>query len=131
MPVSTLGRNTLGHDCNDDNSVGSRVGTAPGESGGSMPRHWSRSVSLAVLSALVLQVVGGLVGPTAPSQAQSAAPAITGLHVVGNQLLNAAGQPVRLLGVNRSSAEYACVQGWGIFDGPTDQASVTAMLAWK
>jgi len=30
----------------------------------------------------------------------------------------------------RSGTEYACVQGNGIFDGPNDQASITAMKNW-
>jgi endoglucanase len=53
------------------------------------------------------------------------------LAVSGNHLVNGAGQTVRLLGVNRSGAEYACVQGWGFFDGPTDAASIAAMKAWR
>jgi endoglucanase len=35
-----------------------------------------------------------------------------------------------LHGVNRSGAEYACVQGWGMFDGPVDTQSVAAIAAW-
>ena len=53
------------------------------------------------------------------------------LHVSGNKLLSASGQQVILRGVNRSGAEYQCVQGKGIFDGEVDQAAVTAMLSWK
>ena len=53
------------------------------------------------------------------------------LHVSGNKLLSASGQQVILRGVNRSGAEYSCVQGKGIFDGEVDQAAVTAMLSWK
>ncbi|MGN6362289.1 MAG: cellulase family glycosylhydrolase, partial [Thermomicrobiales bacterium] len=49
---------------------------------------------------------------------------------MGNQLHDGAGQPVRLLGVNRAGTEYACAQGWGIFDGPHDADSVAAMRAW-
>jgi hypothetical protein len=60
----------------------------------------------------------------------SAAPAITGLHVSGNQILNGAGQAVRLVGVDRSGTEYRCIQNSGIFDGPNDAASVQAMAAW-
>jgi hypothetical protein len=44
---------------------------------------------------------------------------------------------VRLLGVNRSGQEFKCIQqgsagslGWGIFDGPTDLASVQAIASW-
>ncbi|WP_433516273.1 cellulase family glycosylhydrolase [Nonomuraea sp. CA-143628] len=58
-----------------------------------------------------------------------AAPA---LHVSGNRLVTAAGATYRLLGVNRASGEFACVQGKGMWDsGPVDQASVDAMKAWN
>ncbi|HEX4705747.1 MAG TPA: cellulose binding domain-containing protein, partial [Pseudonocardiaceae bacterium] len=52
------------------------------------------------------------------------------VHVAGNQLLDAAGKAVVLHGANRSGAEFACVQNTGIFNGPMDQASVTAMKEW-
>jgi hypothetical protein len=54
------------------------------------------------------------------------------LHVTGNKLLTAAGATYRLLGVNRASAEFACVQGKGMWDSPTpDQATVDAMKTWN
>lgn len=40
---------------------------------------------------------------------------ITGLHVSGNQILNASNQPVRLRGINFSGPEYECSFG-GVFD---------------
>jgi endoglucanase len=55
----------------------------------------------------------------------------SGLHVQGNKLINSQGQQVMLRGVNRSGSEYACIQGWGFFDGPADNASVQAMANWK
>lgn len=58
------------------------------------------------------------------------APSIAGLHVSGNEILNGSGQQVIPHGVNRSGTEYACIQGWGIFDGPSDATSVAAMAAW-
>jgi Cellulase (glycosyl hydrolase family 5) len=54
---------------------------------------------------------------------------LSGLSVSGNQLL-AGGAPITLHGVNRSGTEYACIQGWGIEDGPMDQSSVNAIRAW-
>jgi endoglucanase len=51
------------------------------------------------------------------------------LHVAGNQLLDSKNRPVRLIGANRSGTEYKCFHG-GIFDGPSDQKSIDAMLAW-
>jgi hypothetical protein len=52
------------------------------------------------------------------------------LHVSGNQIQDAAGNQVILHGVDRSGTEYACVQGWGIFDGPSDEASILAIKSW-
>jgi len=52
------------------------------------------------------------------------------LQVSGNKLVSASGQTVVLHGVNRSGAEFACVQGTGFFDGPVDQASITAIKSW-
>jgi len=53
------------------------------------------------------------------------------VHVVGNQLVGGQGSPIRLLGVNRSGAEYACVEGLGFVDGPTDRRAIAAMAAWR
>src|SRR5438067_1990544 len=52
------------------------------------------------------------------------------IGVTANHLVDGNGTAIRLLGVNRSGTEYACIQGWGIFDGPNDAASVAAMAAW-
>jgi endoglucanase len=52
------------------------------------------------------------------------------LHVSGNELVNSGGQQVVLHGVDRSGTEFECVQGRGIFSGPSDQASVNAMKSW-
>jgi endoglucanase len=53
------------------------------------------------------------------------------IRVQGNHLVDADGHVVRLLGVNRASFEYACAQGWGLSEGPTDQAAIAAMTAWR
>ncbi|HXY19406.1 MAG TPA: cellulase family glycosylhydrolase [Gemmatimonadales bacterium] len=60
----------------------------------------------------------------------SPTPAGGTLHVQGTALVDSAGRVVRLRGVDRSGAEYACAQGWGIFDGPVDSASVQAIASW-
>jgi hypothetical protein len=73
---------------------------------------------------------------TAPAQtsqtgaAQTGAAAALQLHVSGNRLVNVNGATVVLHGVDRSGTEYRCVQGKGIFDGPSDQASISAMKSW-
>jgi hypothetical protein len=46
---------------------------------------------------------------------------LNGIRVSGNQLVDGNDKAVHLQGINRSGTEYACVQGWGIFDGPSDR----------
>ncbi|HVO54267.1 MAG TPA: glycoside hydrolase family 5 protein [Solirubrobacterales bacterium] len=52
------------------------------------------------------------------------------IGVRGNQLIDGAGKPVRLLGVNRSGTEYRCSEEDGFFEGPSDTASIEAMKSW-
>jgi hypothetical protein len=63
-----------------------------------------------------------------PSLVAAATP--LSITVSANRLVDGNGTTIRLLGVNRSGTEYACIQGWGIFDGPNDATSVAAMAAW-
>ncbi len=85
----------------------------------------ARSARRALVAAVVL-VCGGAWFTGVPA----AAKALSGLHVSGRHLLDSGGQPVSLRGVNRSGTEYACIQGWGIFDGPSGPASVRAIAGW-
>lgn len=73
----------------------------------------------------------------APVPTPPPSPSGLSLHVAGNQLVDAQGKTVRLLGVNRSGQEFKCIQsgtpgslGWGLFDGPTDLASAQAIVMW-
>ncbi|MFQ5425577.1 MAG: hypothetical protein ACE5EV_00680, partial [Gaiellales bacterium] len=52
------------------------------------------------------------------------------LRVSGNRLVDEFGRPFRLAGVNRSGTEYACAQGWGIFDGAADRSFVRTIKSW-
>jgi len=56
--------------------------------------------------------------------------AARGLHVVRAHLIDSHGRTLILRSVNRSGTEYACIQGWGIFDGPSNAASVRAIASW-
>ncbi|WP_208607344.1 cellulose binding domain-containing protein [Streptomyces curacoi] len=56
---------------------------------------------------------------------------VPALRASGNKLVDADGTTRRLLGVNRSGGEFACVQGNGIWDGPVDDASVEAIADWN
>ena len=78
---------------------------------------------------------GGVTTPPTTTPPTTTPPVQTGpapaLKVSGNKLVTSAGATVRLLGVNRSGGEFACIQGNGFWNGPMDQASITAMRAWK
>lgn len=53
-----------------------------------------------------------------------------GLHVSGSRIVAGSGRPIVLHGVNRSGTEYSCIHNVGIFDGPSNNASVAAIAAW-
>ena len=53
-------------------------------------------------------------------------------RVQGRFLVNGAGQNIQLRGINRAIFESRCTyDATGFADGPTDQASITAMKTWK
>src|SRR5256886_4315107 len=79
---------------------------------------------LVALLAITLPILSAGV---APNRAYAATLSIA---VSGNHLVDGNGQVIQLRGVNRSGAEYACIQGCGIFDGPSDGASVHAIASW-
>jgi endoglucanase len=76
-------------------------------------------------------LVGLAVGGWCVACGASTSSGADSLRVVGNRLVDSAGSPVVLRGVNFSGAEYACIQGDGIWDAPTDERAVQAMLGWK
>jgi len=87
-------------------------------------QRWSRYVILALGMLALAAILFLLAGPSANGEEAA------GLHVVGNRIIDRDGRPVLLQGVNRAGTEYACVQGWGIFDGPSTPASVQAIAGW-
>src|SRR5207237_7748301 len=80
-----------------------------------------------VLVCLLLSAPGGRAGVAASAQDS---PGALSIRIVGNHFVDGGGRPVRMLGVNRSGSEYACMDGRGSFDGPDDAASIAAMAAW-
>lgn len=89
-----------------------------------------RPVLLPLLAIILTLATVGLLWHT-PTTAHAAV-SVSGLHVSGNQLLNSSGQVVRLVGVNRSSAEYSCNSGGttNVFDDPNNLSDIPAMLSW-
>lgn len=73
----------------------------------------------------IIAVAALLVGQT------STAATPLSIQVAGNHLVNGSGDTVVLKGVNFSGTQYACAEGWGFFDAPATDASVTALKSWK
>lgn len=72
---------------------------------------------------------GGVDANAPPSDAGTSDAGNMRLHVEGNQLVRN-GKPFRMIGVNHSGTEYACAQGYGIFDGASDDTLATAIASW-
>ncbi|MHA4816157.1 glycoside hydrolase family 5 protein [Streptomyces aculeolatus] len=72
--------------------------------------------------------------PTGSSKAATAAVEAeppSPLKVDGNKLVDGTGTAVQLRGVTRMGMEWPCAQGWGLVDGPLDDAAVTAVTSWN
>ncbi len=88
--------------------------------------------------AVVAAIAAAILGASAGGFGSSPAGALGGPPggapqplVSGHRLVNARGQTLRLLGVNRPGTHYECVQTTDrIFDGPSDYASVQAIASW-
>jgi endoglucanase len=87
---------------------------------------------LAVATALALTGAATACASAQPKAGpvRAATDAAPSLHVSGNRLVNADGARIILRGVNRSGGETQCVHDRGIWSGPMNQASVTAMKKW-
>ncbi|MHB8718247.1 MAG: cellulase family glycosylhydrolase [Candidatus Dormibacteria bacterium] len=84
-----------------------------------------------LIAGLAATLIGGTAGAVGAGRAAAAtAIAAPAVHVAGSQLVDGSGHPLRLLGVDRSGSEYACIQGWGVFDGPVDSGALAAIAAW-
>lgn len=68
--------------------------------------------------------------PPASTPPTTPPPAAFSVRVSGNRLIDGAGNPLLLRGVNRSGTQYTCQEGNGIFDGPSTDASIAAMKSW-
>ena len=77
-----------------------------------------------------LTVAVGAVAALTIADTSSSGKAFGGLHVSGNRILDKNGRQVLFQGVNRAGTEYACVQGWGMSDGPNTADSVAAIARW-
>ena len=92
-------------------------------------REWRRAWPPLLTALVAGAVLLATVAPTVDEPAAAAAASLS-VRVATNHLMSASGATVLLHGVDRSGTEYACIEGWGIFDGPSSAASVAAIAAW-
>lgn len=78
------------------------------------------------LVATLVTIVTVATAPTTPDTVAEP-PSVA---VEERRLVDEAGDPIQLRGVSRSGTEYACVQGFGPFDGPVDGRAIAAMAEW-
>ena len=74
--------------------------------------------------------VGGLSLGVAAAGVPASAAGLS-IRIAGNHFVDGTGRTVRLLGVNRSGSEYACMANWAFFDGPSTAASIASMASWN
>jgi hypothetical protein len=61
----------------------------------------------------------------------SAASVPLSIAIVGNHFVDGSGHTIRLLGVNHTSSEYGCVDGFGYDDGHFNNADAAAIASWR
>lgn len=100
------------------------------------PRHrrkrrsawrWGITLRTAALAASAALAIGLYVGLPSLRLSPAGPGAFPQVRVSDNELVSADGRQVVLRGVDRSGTEYECVQGHGIFDGPSNKASINVM----
>jgi endoglucanase len=75
-------------------------------------------VTLAVVAALLVSTAG------------VAAATPLSIRISGKHFVNGAGRTIRLLGVDRTSSEYGCVDGFGYDDGHFNKLDAAAIASW-
>ncbi len=86
------------------------------------------ALAVAVVSAAAL-----FFGPAASAATAVARSSVAvSVRVSGNQLVDASGKSIRLIGVDHSGSESACVDGEGFFDPPNSDTPgmIAAMQSW-
>jgi chitodextrinase len=98
-----------------------------------LEKHWATSTALVLLVVIlaVLVFTFHLYPHNINAVRSAGSTTLTGISVSGNHFVDGNGKTVVLHGVDRSGTEYMCVQDNGIFDGPSDAASVAAIASWQ
>jgi endoglucanase len=98
----------------------------------STAQRWPRQSPVGKRSRRVLAItVAVAIATLSLAVGESRACAGLQVRVRGSELVDGRGRPLRLMGVDRSGTQYMCILGRGIFDGPSDAASIAAMRSWR
>lgn len=84
-------------------------------------RRWQAAIA-AVACAASMSLIGGT--PAVAAKVRLS------ISIVGNHFVNGAGHRIRLLGVNHTGAEFACVDGFGYDDGHFTSKDAAAIASW-
>jgi hypothetical protein len=87
-------------------------------------------LSLMVAACAAVVAIGLTFVPSSPAAEAEATDPPLSIAVSNNHLVNGDGQPIQLAGVSQAGTDYMCVQGRGVFDGPTDATAIEALVAW-
>jgi hypothetical protein len=91
-------------------------------------RSFRRLIRAALAAALGLVMAP----PALPAVAKAVTATPPTLSVKARQIVDGSGNPIQLRGVNRAVFESRCTyDSSGVADGPVDQTSVNAIVAWK
>jgi hypothetical protein len=85
-----------------------------------------RVVGLTALAVVACAAIASAAG-AGPARAASGTLSI---KIVGNHFVDGSGHRIRLLGVDHTSSEYGCVDGFGYDDGHFDSADAAAIASW-
>jgi len=94
--------------------------------------HGLLRVGVALVAVAALQLgVGVIVAPAASAATSFSGPPV--VRVSGNQLVDGGGNPIRLIGVDHSGSEYACVGGYGFLNPSNSDtpSMIAAMKSWN
>lgn len=101
---------------------------APRDGGGRRPRWLPVGFAVVALAVVgVVAVTGGFRSGVHPAAALGPNPAV---RIVGGQLVTRAGRPVRLLGVDVTGTESACIAGRQVAGATFDAAAAKAIRSW-
>src|ERR1039458_1148118 len=92
----------------------------------------SSSYMKVILATAIILILAATLSASAMAGSRSPSSEAVPLSITvsGNHFVNGSGQMVRLVGVNRSSTEYACIDWGGYASGSLDASDAAVIAGW-